>query len=55
MTNVKPAGSLKTPKSSAGWESDNFNILLAGCEKWVFFLGKFSLKILNKIDVAALE
>lgn len=42
VTNVKSAGSLKIPKSSAGWESDNFNILLAGGEEWVFFLGKFS-------------
>ena len=32
MTNLKPAGSLKTLKSSAGWESDKFKILLAGSE-----------------------
>ena len=36
-TNLKAAGSLTTSKSSAGWESDNFKILLAGGEERVFF------------------
>ena len=31
------ASSLTTSNSSAGWESDNFKILLAGSEERVFF------------------
>ena len=34
---IKAAGSLTTSKSIAGWESDNFKILLAGNEERVFF------------------
>jgi len=45
VTNLKHAGSLTTSTSSAGWESDNFEILLAGGEERVFFFpGKLNIK-----------
>ena len=37
VTNLKHAGSLTTSTSSAGWESENFENLLAGGEERVFF------------------
>ena len=40
-------------KPSAGWESDNFKILLAGGEERVFFSQES--KILDEIDVATLR
>ena len=47
LTCLKHSDSLKASKSSAGLESDSFNILLAGGEEQIyifFFPGKLNFK-----------